>query len=222
MRIVIDAMGGDAAPEVPIAGALARPRGARGRGDRPDRRRARDWRSACATGAIRARGSLLQARARADRRWPEGPPRCAASATLARRACAAPQGRQARRHLQRGQHGRGGGDSAARPRPPPGVRARRWLPSCPTSARRHRGARRRRERRVQGVVPRAVRPHGHRCTRATSSARENPRVGLLSIGEEETGQQLVLEAAAGRARATSTSSATSRDETCSRGRATSW
>ena len=65
----------------------------------------------------------------------------------------------------------------------------------PNAGRRHRGARRRRQRRVQGRPTWSSSRTWARCYARYLLGRENPRVGLLSIGEEETkGNDLVLEA----------------------------
>ena len=58
-----------------------------------------------------------------------------------------------------------------------------------------RAARCRRQRRVPAAAPAAVRRHGQRLRARRRSASTRPRVGLLSIGEEETkGNELTREA----------------------------
>ena len=94
--------------------------------------------------------------------------------------------RQARRDLQRRQHRRGGGDRAARPRPArDGVAARRSPRSSRTAARARVvldvGA----NADVQAAATWSSSRTWARCYARYLLGLENPRVGLLSIGEED-------------------------------------
>ena len=184
MKIAVDAMGGDHGPAVVVEGAVAAARefgASRGARRRPGRHRARD--QPPRRPEPRPRDPPRLRGGRHGREPLAGPaPQARLLAPGGRRAGPRRQGRRV--HLGR-QHRRGHGDLDVRHRRAAGHRPPGHRRGAAEPARLHGPARRRRQRRRPS-------PGTSSSSRswATSTPRdilglERPRVGLLSVGEEE-------------------------------------